>query len=47
MLRFSPPLDACLREAASAKAGGRVSLPAGRQGWGWIYKKIPLRKRGM
>jgi len=29
------PLDACLREAASAKAGGKVCLPAGRQEWGW------------
>jgi hypothetical protein len=36
---FPSPFDACLREAASAKAGGRVSLPAGRQGWGWTYQR--------
>jgi hypothetical protein len=28
----SSPLDACLREAASAKAGGRVKVGSGKKG---------------
>ncbi|OGP76018.1 MAG: hypothetical protein A2V86_06710 [Deltaproteobacteria bacterium RBG_16_49_23] len=32
------PFDACLREAASAKAGGRV-----RYGWGWTLRQAQGR----
>jgi len=44
---ISLPLDACLREAASAKAGGRIEVAAGSEslwlgeGWTWYGPPHP------